>query len=154
MPLARYAVAAVLGLVVLVALMLVVRPLIFSFAPERGDGNYAVAAAAEIGSTPVERTLLLNESHGLPGEQPNGRRVTLRILVSQSVAGGVAALDGWNAQAGCEVEVSGDRLRDCDGSTWTYQGVPIQAPGPLQRFPAQVQSGAVIVDFTRPLPAS
>jgi len=151
MSVTRYAIAALLGLLLLVALMLVVRPLIFSFAPERGDANYAVAAAAEVGDTPTVRTLLLNESHGLPGEQPNGRRVTLRILVSQSIAGGVAALNAWSP-AGCEVEVAGDRLRDCEGSTWTFGGVPIAAGAPLQRFPAEVRSGAVIVDFTRPLP--
>lgn len=152
MPIARYAVSAVLGLVLLLALMLVIRPLIFSFAPERGDANYAVAPAAEVGATPVGRTLLLNESHGLPGEQPNGRRVALRVLVSQSAAGGVAALDAWSPLAECPVEVAGDRLRDCDGSTWTFNGVPINATLPLHRFPAEVRSGAVIVDFTRSLP--
>ncbi len=152
MPFARYAVAAVLGLVVLVALMLVVRPLIFSFAPERGDANYAVAPATEVGATPLARSLLLNESHGLPGEQPNGRRVALRVLLSQTVAGGVAAVNAWSPVAGCEVAVAGDRLRDCDGSTWTYEGIPIDAEAGLQRFPAEVRSGAVIVDFTHPLP--
>ena len=153
MPIARYVVAAVVGLVLLVGAMLLVRPLIFSVAPERGDANYAVAAAVDLGSAPVERQLLLTESHGLPGEQPNGQRVSLRVVISRPPSGGIAVVNAWSAAASCAVELAGDRLRDCRGSTWTFEGVPISADRPLQRFPATVNAGAVIADFTRPLPA-
>lgn len=146
---ARYAFTAVLALVLLVAAMLVVRPLIFSLAPERGDQNYAVAALADLAPGPIERDLLLTRSHGIPGEQPNGARVAIRVVVSQPAAGGVAVVDAWSEAAGCAAEIAGDRLRDCRGSTWTFDGVPIDAAQPLVRFPASVRSGAVVADFTR-----
>lgn len=153
MPVARYAVAALVGLVVLVGAMLLVRPLIFSMAPERGDANYAVAAAVDLGTAPMERQLLLTESHGLPGEQPNGQRVSLRVVISRPPSGGIAVVNAWSPHGACPVELAGDRLRDCGGSTWTFDGAPISADRPLQRFPATISAGAVIVDFTRPLRA-
>jgi hypothetical protein len=150
---ARYAAVAVLGFVLLVGAMLLVRPLIFSVAPERGDANYALVAATDLGTVPIERQLLLTESHGLPGEQPNGRRVSLRVVISRPPAGGIAVVTEWSAAGSCAVELAGDRLRDCRGSTWTFDGVPISADRPLQRFPAHISAGAVIVDFTRPASA-
>lgn len=140
-------------LALLVGAMLLVRPLIFSIAPARGDENYAVAAAAELNAVPLERQLLLNQSHGLPGEQPNGQRVALRVVISRGPAGDVAVVNAWSVTARCAVSVAGDRLRGCDGATWTAQGIPIDAVVPLQRFPATIRSGAVIVDFTRPVQA-
>ena len=148
-PIVRYAIAAVLGLVLLVGAMLLVRPLIFSLAPERGDGNYAVAAVSELSAGPIERQLLLSRAHAIPGEQPNGARAAIRIVVSQPPVGGIAAVNAWSAAGGCVVTIAGDRLRDCRGSTWTLAGVPISADRPLIRFPAAVRAGAVIVDFTR-----
>jgi hypothetical protein len=150
-PIARYAIAALLGLVLLVGAMLLVRPLIFSLAPERGDGNYAVAASDELGPEPFERELLLSQSHGLLGERANGRRVILRVIVSQPPTGGVAVVNAWSPDARCAVMLAGDRLRDCRGATWTFEGIPISADRPLQRFATTVRSGAVIVDFTRPI---
>ena len=145
----RYAATAILGLVVLVGAMLLVRPLIFSVAPERGDANYAVVPSTQLGSAPIERRLLLNESHGLPGEEPNGRRVALRVIVSRPPSGGIAVVDAWSEAAACRVVIAGDRLRDCHGATWTFDGAPIDADRPLLRFPARIDAGAVIVDFTR-----
>jgi hypothetical protein len=144
----RYAVAALLGLVVLVGAMLLVRPLIFSLAPERGDDNYAVAALSELSSGPIERQLLLNRSHAIPGEQPNGARVQIQVIVSQPPVGGIAVVKGWSETGRCAVTIAGDRLRDCRGSTWTMAGVPISPGAPLRRFPASVRAGAVVVDFT------
>ncbi len=154
MPVARYAIAALGGLVLLVGAMLLVRALIFSVAPERGDANYAVAAAADLGTAAVERQLLLTESHGLPGELPNGQRVSLRVVLSRPPSGGIAVVNAWSAEGACAVALAGDRLRDCRGSTWTFDGVPISADRPLQRFPATVSAGAVVVDFTRPIPGA
>jgi hypothetical protein len=152
-PIARYALVAALGLVLLVGAMLLVRPLIFSVAPERGDANYALVAATALDDGPIERQLLLNESHGLPGEQPNGRRIALRVVLSEPATGGVAVVNAWSPTNRCAVTVAGDRLRDCAASTWTLEGIPISADRPLQRFPATVRAGAVIVDFTRPFDA-
>ncbi len=151
---ARYALSALLGLVLLVGAMLLVRPLIFSVAPERGDAAYAVAPAADLGTAPLERDLLLNTSHGLPGERPDAGHVALRVIISRPPAGGVAAVNAWSTSGRCAVQVAGDRLRDCRGATWTFSGFAIAAQRPLQRFPAAVRSGAVIVDFTRPIDAS
>jgi hypothetical protein len=52
-PIARYALVAALGLVLLVGAMLLVRPLIFSVAPERGDANYALVAATALDDGPI-----------------------------------------------------------------------------------------------------
>lgn len=152
-PIARYALVAALGLLLLVGAMLLVRPLIFSVAPERGDANYAVGPATVIDNGPIERNLLLNESHGLPGEEPNGRRVALRVVLSGPATGGVAVVNAWSRTNWCAVTIAGDRLRDCVASTWTLEGIPISADRPLQRFPATIRAGAVIVDFTRPFDA-
>lgn len=153
MPIARYAIAGLLGLALLVGAMLLVRPLIFSLAPERTDQNYAIAAADQLSAEPLQRELLLNASHGLPGEQPNGQRAILRVIVSQPPPGGVVVVNAWSRDADCAVTLAGDRLRDCRGATWTFQGIPISARQPLQSFPVAVRSGAVIVDFTRPVDA-
>jgi hypothetical protein len=54
------------------------------------------------------------------------------------------------------VQVDVERFTDCTGRTWTLEGAPIDPPSapPLQRFPAEVASGSVTVDFTRTLAPS
>ena len=45
-----------------------------------------------------------------------------------------------------------DRLVDCAGDTWTYDGIPIDPAKPsLTSFPTSARNGAVVVDFTRPI---
>ncbi|HET8587165.1 MAG TPA: hypothetical protein VFM74_04745 [Candidatus Limnocylindria bacterium] len=151
MPIARYAVAALLGFVLLVGAMLLVRPLIFSLAPPRDDSSYAVAPQSELANGPIVRELPLNSSHGIPGERLEGRVTVVRIVVSSQPGQLISAVNGWSAVHDCAVEPAGDRLRDCDGATWTFDGVPIDASQPLVRFPARAESGAIMVDFTRPL---
>ena len=47
--------------------------------------------------------------------------------------------------------ISGDRLRDCNDATWTFEGVPFDLNDPsLVAFPVAVRNGAVIADFTAP----
>ncbi len=154
MPVVRYAVAALLGLALLVGVMLLVRPLIFSMAPERGDQNYPVAAAGDLARGPIVREVLLNHSHGLIGERPNGQHVALRLVIAPGPAGNVTVVDAWSSTHHCAVEIHVDRLRDCAGDAWTFQGIPIVANGPpLQQFSAVVRSGAVVADLTHSQPA-
>jgi hypothetical protein len=154
-PIVRYAIAALLGLALLVGVMLLVRPLIFSMAPERGDQNYPVAAASDLARGPIVREVLLNRSHGLPGERPNGQRVVLRLIVAPGLAGDATVVDAWSPTNHCAVEIDADRLRDCARDAWTFQGIPIVASDPpLQQFSAAVRSGVVVADLTRSRPAS
>lgn len=148
----RYAVAGLLAFVLLVGLMLLVRPLIFSIAPPRDDSSYAVAATSELAQGPILRELPLNASHGLPGEQPREGVPVVAVVLSLQPGGDPAAVNAWSPTHGCRVTVDADRLRDCGGDSWTFEGVPIDAGLPtLQRFPARAAAGAVIVDFTEPL---
>ncbi len=152
MTVVRYAVGALIGFVLLLGLMLLVRPLIFSIAPPRDDSSYAVAASTELAKGPIRRELPLNASQGLPGEQVREDVPVIAVVLWLRPGGEPSAVNAWSVPHDCAVEISGDRLRDCQGSTWTFDGAPIDASVPaLQRFPAQSVSGAVIVDFTRPL---
>jgi hypothetical protein len=143
-------VIAIVGFV----LALLVRPLIFSVAPPRDDSAVAVAAAADVRSSPVERDVLLSRSYGWDGERDAGDgRVQLRLIVAPARFGGVAVLNGASpASDGCRVVIGADRLTDCDGHAWTFEGDPLDsADPPLQRFPASSESGSVVADLTRTL---
>jgi hypothetical protein len=159
-PVLRYAIAALLAFVVLVALMLLVRPAIFSLAPPRDDSSYAVAPQSELGDGPILRELPLNASHGLLGERVQRGVPTIRVILSyppgaSATAAEVLAVNAWSSENDCAVEIEGDRLRDCSDGAWTFAGIPIDPQHePLQRFPARAESGALIVDFTHPFRAS
>jgi hypothetical protein len=151
----RYAAAFVVALAALIGLLLLVRPLIFTFSSPRDDSVYAVVATGEIGETPRIKELLLNEPHGLQGERPNGVHAAITVVISRTLGGQFSVVNTWSAVHGCEVTVAADRLRDCRGSTWTFSGEPISPGDPaLQRFAVRVENGAVIVDFTRPVAAA
>jgi hypothetical protein len=147
---------AVIGCLVIAivgfGLAALVRPLIFSVAPARDDAVVVVAQAPEIVDGPIRRDVLLARSYGWDGEVDAGDgRVTLPVVVSP-LAGGTATAVAAASPVGddCAVEIAADRLRDCEGRTWTFAGLPIDAADPpLQRFPVEVDAGAVIVDFTR-----
>ena len=113
---------------------------------------YAVAATGEIGETPRVKELLLNESHALQGERPNGSHAAITVIITRTLTGQFTVMSAWSVDHRCLVMVASDRLRDCGGSTWTFSGEPI-SPGapPLQRFPVRVEQGALVVDFTRPV---
>ena len=52
----------------------------------------------------------------------------------------------------CPVEIGADRLSDCDGRAWTFEGIPIDpADPPLERIAVDVTSGSVVLDMTAPL---
>lgn len=150
-PIRRYAVGCLLIAVLVVAVILLVRPMIFSLAPPRDDSAVIVATAAEAAAGPVRRDVILARSYGHDGELEAGDgRVQLRLLIGPGQAGGVAVLNAVSPAADdCPVEIGADRLTDCGGRAWTLDGVPLDsAHPPLQRFAATVEDGAVVADLT------
>lgn len=135
------------------AIALLVRPLIFTLAPPRDDSVVVVAQAAEIVSGPIVREVLLSDDYGWDGaiDAGEGRSQLSIVITRESTAGGVVVVAAAShVDPDCPVEVADDRLRDCAGRAWTFAGLPIDAGvPPLQRFPAAIDAGAVIVDFTR-----
>jgi hypothetical protein len=153
-PIRRAAVGCLALALVGFGIAALVRPLIFSVAPPRDDSVVIVGTLSEIVATgPTRVDQVLARSHGLDGELDVGDgRVQVAVIVAASDFGGVSAVNATSpGQDGCVVEIGADRLVDCEGRTWTYQGSPIDsADPPLQRFPVDVQGGAVVVDFTKP----
>lgn len=153
-PVRRYVVAGLLAAAAVGGVLLLVRPFLFTFARPLDDTNYTVAAAAQAKNGPMLVEIVLNESHGLPGEVHRDERVGLTVVVSSIGTDIFAVVDAWSPTNGCAVKLGADRLVDCGGDTWTFDGVPIDpARPPLQAFPTTVRSGAVVADFTRPLSA-
>ena len=155
LPLRRYVVAGLLAAAAVGGVLLLVRPFLFSFAPPRDDTNYTVAAAVEVKNGPMLVEIVLNESQGLPGEVHRDGRVGLTVVVSQVGTDAFAVVDAWSPTNDCAVTLGADRLVDCDGDAWTFDGIPIDpADPPLQAFPTTVSNGAVVADFTRPTPSA
>jgi len=153
-PVRRYVVAGLLAAAAVGGVLLLVRPFLFTFARPLDDTNYTVAAAAQAKNGPMLVEIVLNESHGLPGEVHRDKRVGLTVVVSSIGTDAFAVVDAWSPTNDCAVTLGADRLVDCGGDTWTFDGVPIDpANPPLQAFPTTVRSGAVVADFTRPLSA-
>lgn len=148
----RYIVAGLLAAAAVGGLLLLVRPFIFTFAPPLNDANYSVASAATIQDGPKLVEIVLNESHDLPGEVHRNEAVGLTVVVSAVGPGAFAVVDAWSPTNDCALTLGADRVVDCAGDTWTFDGVPIDpADPPLLAFPTTVKNGAVIVDFTRPI---
>jgi len=158
MPIARYAITALLALAALLGVILLVQPLIFSLAPPLNDANYRLMATSDADAGPQLVPLVLNDPHGLPGEEVSGERAGLVVVVAPvEGTGRYTVVDAWSPTNDCRIELGADRLVDCEGDAWTYDGVPIDpADPPLVSFPTTTGNGAVVVDFTRPidLPAS
>jgi hypothetical protein len=151
-PVARAAVGCLFLALVGFGIALLVRPLIFTVAPPRGDTAVVVATAAEVRASPVSRDVILSRSYGWDGERDAGDgRVQLRLIVASTRFEGVAVLNGSSPVAsGCAVEIGADRLVDCEGRAWTFEGAPIDSADPrLQRFPAENEGGNVVADLTR-----
>ncbi len=149
----RRALIGCLTIALLVAgLLVLVRPALFMLAPPRDDGAIIVAAASELEDVPISRPVVLSRSRGWAGETDLGDGLVQHtLLVSRASLGAVAAVNAASPdREGCPVSVAGDRLADCEGRTWTFDGLPIDAAGPpLQRFPVTDDAGALVVDMTR-----
>lgn len=149
-PVRRAAVGCLLIGVAALAVALLVRPAIFTFATPRDDGAVIVATAAEVQAGPLLREVILTRSYGWEGELDAGDdRVQLSVIVAPSRFGGVAVVAAASAED-CAVEIGADRLTDCGGRSWTFEGLPLDsADAPLDRFAVEVDAGSVTVDFTR-----
>jgi hypothetical protein len=153
-PVRRAAIGCLAIAALVAAVMLVVRPAIFSVAPPRGDAAVIVGTATELEPVPVRHDVVLTRSYGWAGELPAGDgRAQLAVLVSAATPTAPTAVNAWSPGAdGCAVEVRGDRLADCRGRTWTFDGAPIDAGDTaLERFPVTLDGGSVVVDLTRTL---
>ena len=151
-PLRRYLLAGLLAAAALGGMLLLVRPLLFSFAPPIDDTNFNLVGALQARNAPMLIEILLNEAHGLPGEVHRDERVGLTVVVSSVGTDAFAVVDAWSPTNDCAITLGADRLVDCAGDTWTFDGVPIDPADPgLLAFPTTVSNGAVVVDFTRPI---
>jgi hypothetical protein len=153
-PIRRAAIGCLVLAVVGFGFAALVRPLIFSVAPPRDDSVVIVATLSDTATGPIRRVQLLSRSYGHEGEVDAGDgRVEVVVIATATEFGGVTVVNAASPDRdGCPVEVGADRLVDCDGRTWTYEGLPIDsADPPLQRFPATIEDGAIVVDFTRSL---
>lgn len=150
-PVRRWVLGCLTVAVLVVGVLLLLRPALFTLTPPRGDAAVVVAAPTELGAEPIRREVVLRRSYGWTGEADAGDgRVQLTLLLTRSPSGAVAAVNAASAAGGgCPVESAADRLTDCDGRTWTFEGLPIDADAPLERFPVTVDGGSVIVDLTR-----
>ena len=139
------------GGLLLVALL--VRPTIFFFAPPRDDSAVTTAALTEVSAGPIRRDLVLSRSYGWSGEQDAGDgRVQVGVIIAPTAGGGISAVNAASpGRHDCPVEIGADRLTDCEGRAWTFDGVPIEAADPpLERVGVQVVSGSVVLDLTGP----
>lgn len=152
-PLRRYVVAGLLAAALIGGILLLVRPLLFSLAPPIDDSRFNLVGALQARDAPLLIEIRLNEPHGLPGEVRRDDRVGLTVVVSPIGTNAFAVVTAWSPTNACALTLGADRLVDCAGDTWTYDGIPIDPADPrLTAFPASVRNGAVVVDFTRPNP--
>jgi hypothetical protein len=150
-PIRRYLAVAVLAVALLVGLTLLVRSLLFALAPPRTDANYVIGAAVSFGPTPVVMPVLLNDRHALLGEEPRGEHAAISVSAWAPTGLPLVVVNAWSPINDCPLSLGADRLVDCEGATWTFNGDPIDvADPPLQRFPTTLVDGAVVVDFTSP----
>ena len=151
-PVRRAAIGCLLVAVTVVALAILLRPAIFNVALPGNDAAVTVATASELADGPIRREIVLSRSHGWSGEREAGDgRVQVAVIIVPSATFGLTAVNAASpGGSGCPIEIGADRLTDCDGRAWTFEGVPIDpADPPLERFGAEVVSGSVVVDMTR-----
>ena len=152
-PVRRYVILALLGVGALLVVTLLVRPFIFSLASPLDDRNYRLSSISDADKGPQLIEIVLNDPHGLPGEVVDGERVGYSVVLAPLPGGGGYTVVGaWSPTNDCAVAVDQDRLRDCRGETWTFEGLPFESGSPsLTAFPASVSNGAVVADFTSPM---
>jgi hypothetical protein len=154
----RTAMGCLVGVAALIGLMLLVREAIFTVGPPRDDSRVAIGTATEFADAPGRVEVVLSRSYGLDGERSldDGGLRQLAVIASGDPIVGISVVSGASpVEADCDVEIGPDRLVDCAGRDWTFEGVPIDPElPPLQRFAAHVETGAVTADLTRPLGGS
>jgi hypothetical protein len=152
-PVGRYVAVSLVAIAVLVVVTLLVRPFIFSLASPRDDANYPLLSVSEADAGPVLLEIVLNDSHGLPGEVIRDERIGYHVVVAplQGIEG-YSVVGAWSPVNDCPLTIDGDRLRDCGDVTWTFDGFAFDTADPsLTAFPTTIRNGAVIADFTAPM---
>ena len=153
-PVRRAAIGCLLVAAAVVVLALLVRPAIFSVAPPRDDSAVVVATATEVAAGPIRREVLLSRTHGWSGERDAGDgRVQLTVIVSQPAIAAIAAVNAASpGRDDCPIEIGADRLLDCNGRAWTFDGFPLDPDDPnLERIAARLEPGGVVLDLTGPV---
>jgi hypothetical protein len=153
-PVRRAAVGCLLIAVLGLGFAALVRPAIYLLAPPRDDARVIVGTLTELDSGPVVRDQVLSRSYGHEGEvDAGGGRVQLRLIISPSGFGTATVVNAASpVEADCPVEIGADRLRDCSGRTWTFEGLPIDGSDPpLERFAVVVEDGAIVADLSETL---
>jgi hypothetical protein len=152
-PVRRYALVALLGVAALLVVTLLVRPFIFSLAGPRDDRNYPLISASDADRGPRSLEIVLNDPHALPGEVVRDDRVGYTAVVAPLPGrDGYSVVGAWSPTNQCALQIAQDRLRDCEGDAWTFEGFAIDTDDPpLTAFPVTVRNGVVLVDFTAPM---
>ena len=153
-PVRRAAVGCLLIALLGLGAAALVRPAIYLLAPPRDDARVIVGTLTELGSGPIARDQVLGRSYEHHGEVPAGDgRVQIRLIIAPAGFGAASVVNAASPlDDDCPVEIDADRLRDCAGRTWTYQGLPIDsADPPLQRFAVEIENGAIVADLTEPV---
>jgi hypothetical protein len=152
-PIRRAAVGCLLLGLAAVAAAIVLRLAVFSLAPLRDDSAVVVATATEVAAGPIQREVLLSRSRGWSGERDAGDgHVQLSVILAPSTTfGSVSAVNAASpGRSDCPVEIDADRLTDCEGRSWTFDGYPIDSADPaLERIGVRVETGSVVLDLTR-----
>lgn len=151
----RRAVIGCLAIALLgIAAVVLVRPVILLFADPADDARVVMGPSGMVADGPVEVGVVLNRSYGWDGETDAGSgRVQLRVIVAPGRTLGPSAVAAASpVRDACPLTIGADRLTDCDGRAWSFEGFALDGSSPpLDRFPTTIDDGAIVVDFTRTL---
>jgi len=150
-PIRRAALGCLAIAVVLILVALLVRPAIFTFSEPRDDSHVVLGTATEAAAGPALHVVLLSRAHGWDGERAADGRAEVDVIVAPITFGALAAVAAASPVTDdCPLAIGPDRLTDCDGRAWSFEGFPLDPEDPpLDRFPVRVDAGSVIVDLTR-----
>ncbi|HSJ00541.1 MAG TPA: hypothetical protein VLA59_09155 [Patescibacteria group bacterium] len=153
-PIRRAAIGCLLLAILGLGAAALVRPAIYLLAPPRDDARVIVGTLTELGSGPVVRDQILGRSYGHDGEiDAEDGRVQVRLIIAPAGFGAASVVNAASPLGKeCPVEIGADRLLDCEGRAWTFQGLPIDsADPPLERFAVRIENGAIVADLTEPI---
>ena len=137
-----------------ILVVVLVRPAILWLADPRDDSSVVLGPTSITADGPIELGVVLSRSYGWPGEREVASgRFELRVIVSPSrTLGPTTVAAASPMRSDCPVTIGADRLTDCDGHAWTFEGFPLDtADPPLDRVPTTIDEGQLVADFTRTL---
>src|SRR4029079_7866581 len=96
-PVGRYAVLALVAVLLLLGITLLVRPFIFSLADPRDDARYPLLSVGEADKGPRSVEIVLNDRHGFPGEVVRDELVGYTVVVAPLPGqGGYSVVGAWS----------------------------------------------------------